>query len=40
MTKTNARIFLTVCMAILVVACGHGKGIPPEGADHAEDHAL
>ena len=40
MTKTNARLFLAVCLAILVVACGHGKGIPPEGADHAEDHAL
>ncbi len=40
MTKTNARIFLIVCLAILVVGCGHGKGIPPEGADHAEGHVL
>jgi len=40
MRKTNARLFLAVCLAILVVACGHGKGIPPEGADHAEDHGL
>ena len=36
MSKTNSRIFLTGCLAILVVACGPGKGIPPEGADHAE----
>ncbi len=40
MTNTTVRLFLTGCLAILVVACGHGKGIPPEGADHAEDHAL
>ncbi len=41
MTKTNARIFLIVCLAILVVACGHGKGISPEGADHGDyDTAL
>ncbi len=40
MTNTTVRLFLTGCLAILVVACGHGKGIPPEGADHAEGHAL
>ena len=40
MTNMTVRLFLTVSLAILVVACGHGNGIPPEGADHAEDHAL
>ena len=40
MTKTNARIFLAVCLALLVVACGDAKGSPPEGADHAEGQAL
>ena len=40
MYKRTLHCFLTGCMVVLVVACGHGKGISPEGADHAEDHAL
>jgi len=40
MSKTTIRIFLTGCLAFLVVACGNGKDIPPKGADHAEDQAL